>query len=376
MNSSSKLVLLALGFFVALLFVVIVAAAIYASRWVLYLVVFLMFALFIFALDVMYRREQIAQQGSNELTYSTGVAPAITSSPRSSLTPGKPIKRSRVRLGSGHETSVSASREPARRHIEEIHDLLGRLTSCAESLYQYGNPDDALNLLADLSLNDQKRLLCLALVEGRREYTGNAVKQMLLRLDPRYTDLEAVLTNLPSEDRAEIEKSRLRALEGELPDEPKAPAEPTEFDRQRITDALREVADEIGLLSYEDAVWVLIPRNPEEEVVWVEAVRSDDPALSKVRLSWMTLYQPGKEERYELITMMRRALWVLHAHNHPREFPEEPEVPEASPEDRAVSVSWKYARPELVDKMKFFTVTGSRVVEYSMQGNLTKEWPI
>lgn len=371
--------LFVLGCFVALLIAVIMAAAVNLPHRIIYLIVFFMFALFIFALQVMHQRDQVAHQGGSKSAFSTvGVsATTLASPPRVYSNPlEKPVKRIRVRPGSGQETPVSAAGKPPRRHIEEIRDLLQRLTSCAESVYQYRNSDDALNLLADLSLNDQKRLLCLALVEGRKEYTGSAVRQMLLRLDPRYSDFEAVLATLPDEDMAEIKKSHLRVLGRELPDEPKAPAKPTELDHKRIAKALREVADEIGLLPYEDAVWILIPRNPEEEVVWVEAVRSEDPVLSKVRFSWMTLYQPGKDELYELITMMRCALWVLHVHNHPREISKEPEVPEASPEDRVFSVFWKQARPELVDKMKFFTVTGNCALEYSMQNNLTKEWPL
>ena len=281
-------------------------------------------------------------------------------------------RRPRVRLGAPIN-GVS----PVRRHIEEIRDLLNRLVPCSESLYQYGNPDDALNLLADLTLNDQKRLLCLGLIEGKKEYIGNAVRQMLLKLDPSYTTVGRVLASLPEEDRNEIEKSRFRMLHGELTDEPKPVLPLTETDRQRITRELRDVARDIGGLPYEDAVWILVPKNAETEATWIEAVGGggEDPLLSEVRLSHRVFYNPSSEARYQLLTEFRRALWVLHVHNHPAE-PNKgaTAIPEASSQDREFSVSWKYMRPELAEKIKFFIVMGLNIVEYSLEGNLTHQW--
>lgn len=85
--------------------------------------------------------------------------------------------------------------------------------------------------------------------------------------------------------------------------------------------------------------------------------------MSRTRLSFEVMYDPKKEEKYDLIIAMRRALWILHIHNHP-ELPDYISLCGPTAADQDFALQWKSIRPELASKMKFFVVQGDSAVEY------------
>jgi hypothetical protein len=90
-----------------------------------------------------------------------------------------------------------------RNSIEELRDMLGCLKNDAEWLYRYGDPSGSISLFKQLTMADQKRLLCLALIEGDKD-TKNVARYLMQRLDPAPSSLEKLLNQMSQEDQIEV----------------------------------------------------------------------------------------------------------------------------------------------------------------------------
>lgn len=241
-----------------------------------------------------------------------------------------------------------------RRHIEELWDMLSHLKQEAEFLYRYGNLASCEDFFNNLSLVDKKRLIYFALTDGNKDMQ-NVAHYFMKKLSPAPGNLEELLAQMSSEDKEEVAGFMKERLSG-----PKAL---TGIDRQRITEELQKACDQLGTLEVEEAFWVLIPNEPEKEAIWIEAIGGKDKDLSRLRFSFTVIYDPEKEERYELITSMRKACWILHLHNHPA-FPGYLKPYEPSSDDKGFAAQWQMYRPELAKKMMFFVISGDRITLY------------
>jgi len=146
---------------------------------------------------------------------------------------------------------------------------------------------------------------------------------------------------------------------------------------QRVIEELKKACAQIGFSDIEEAIWVLIPKNPKEETVWLDAVGGgkDDKILSSIRLPFQVMYRPSEEEKRKLIALMQEALWVLHIHNHPYGVG----LCEPSYNDICFAADWRSINSDITNmmslksilrnaitfKMKFFVIQGNKVVEYS-----------
>jgi len=166
-------------------------------------------------------------------------------------------------------------------------------------------------------------------------------------------DIEVLLSQLEPQDRDEIEEISLQFK-----------------NRFSSIDLFNEIQQELQKaiqmlegLTVEEAFWVLLHSGQLKAADWIEAIgKGEDDVLSQIRLPSRVIYDPQKEEKFNLITTMRQAQCILHIHNHP----ESPNVLfGASSNDRGFAHYWKSYRPELSHKMKFFIIQRGRIIEYT-----------
>lgn len=251
-----------------------------------------------------------------------------------------------------------------RRHIEELRDMLSRLKQEAAFLYRYGNLASLDDFFNNLSLDDKKRLIYLALTEGDKDIQ-NVANYFLKKLSPVPRNLKELLAQMSSEDKGELAELMEDKLSG--------PKSLTAIDEQRITAELRKACDRIGFLEVEEAFWILIPKDPAKDGFWIEAVGGKDETSVRLRFPSEVMYDPEKEEKYDLLTTMRNAMWVLHVHNHPK-LPGHNSLCEPSDEDLGFALEWNSVRPELAKRLKFFVIKENMAVEYSLPQGGTRRW--
>jgi len=104
-----------------------------------------------------------------------------------------------------------------KRPIEKLRDMLGHLKNDAQWLYRYGDPVNSISIFKQLTRDDQKRLLCLALIEDDNDIK-NVARYLLKRLDPATGSLEQLLNQMSTEDQAEVKGISTKVLHNELPD--------------------------------------------------------------------------------------------------------------------------------------------------------------
>jgi hypothetical protein len=244
-----------------------------------------------------------------------------------------------------------------RYHIEELRDFLVVLKNDAALLYQYGNVGRTLNLFAELTEADKKRLVAVALLAGDRDITSVA-RHLMTRLSPAPADQDQLFGQLTVEDRKEAETVFQVGMLKAMTTEEGAIIE-------------REVHKAIGALQglkLESAVWVLLKPNNATDSEWIDA-SGGGPSATGLRLANAFLYNPDPAERAELFTLMRNATWVLHFHNHPEK------IAWASDADQEFARYWKAQRPELSSKMKFFIISGNEAVMYDERDKIgAKYW--
>ena len=251
-----------------------------------------------------------------------------------------------------------------KQSIDELRDMVGHLKGGAESLYRYGDVGHSKTLFNKLSENDQKRLLYLAFLENNTDIT-NVATNLMQQLTHPLRDFEDLLAHMDATDKEEIESLQMQLKQDE--------SELLDADRQRIMDALSESCDKIGSLSYEEAFWILIPSDPEENVTWIQASGKGEHDYAHVRLPDQVQYVPDKDELYKLLNAMRSSLWVLHIHNHPQSS-KETEYYGASPSDSGVAKHWKHLRSDLAARMKFFIVHQNTAFEYTENQSHAVQW--
>lgn len=236
------------------------------------------------------------------------------------------------------------------RNTEELRDILVSLKHDAEYLYQYGDLSYSKDVFNGLSVNDQRRLIYLALSEGDKEMQ-NVAQELMQRFWERSLSPTELLATMSPEDKAEFMKESYITESSE------------ETIAQRIDTELHKTCERIGHSEVEEAFWILIPNDPAVEAVWVEAVGTEGKVSSFVRFHNQVIYNPDREEKYELMSLMRKARYILHVHNHP-ETPGYITYCKPSDNDQSFALYWKSVRPELASKMKFFIVKGHNFVEY------------
>jgi len=251
-----------------------------------------------------------------------------------------------------------------RRHIEELRDMFSRLKQEAEFLYRYGRLASLEDFFKGLSLEDKKRLIYLGLTEGDKDIQ-NVANYFMKKLSPTPENPKELLAQMSSDDKAELAELIEDKLTGSK--------YLTPIDEQRISEELRKACNQIGFLEVEEAFWILIPKDPAEDSSWIKALGGKDETSESIRLPNKVLYEPPKEEKYKLLTDMRKALWVLHVHNHPK-LSGHNSICEPSGDDLGFALHWKSLRPELPNKSKFFVVQENMALEYSLPQGGTERW--
>jgi len=247
---------------------------------------------------------------------------------------------------------------PQRIRREEIRGMLVKMKFCSDCIFQGGDIEMAWKHLWELNNDEERRFLfCHTLVAG--DYIDkSAAKALLLRLNPNWRRLEDVLPTLPEVEREEIltTKSVMDKFH-----QPQTMEALEDKDEKRISMELSKAVNEIGSLSYEEVLWIIISGNEGEGSLWVQGRKEQDKIAS--------------EEKLKLFSSFREARWVLHVHNHPAQYMKGVRI-KASASDRSFSICWKQERPDLEHKMKFFIVAGKEILEYSMIFNKTRMWNI
>lgn len=250
-----------------------------------------------------------------------------------------------------------------RYSVKDLRDMLNRLKRESEFLYQYGDLSSFNDLFNKLSLDDQKRLIYLALTKGDKD-VKNVARYLMKKLNPAPKNFKELLTQISPEDITELESPPMEDEQLELTEN-----EPlTTAAQQRIDEELQKACNKIGFLEVEEAYWILIPSDPAEETIWIEAVGGENKELSRVRIPTLVMYEPTKPEKHNLLIAMRRASCIIHVHNHP-ELPDTlyrqySKSCQPSRADRNFALQWKSDNPEIRSKMKFFVVQGKSFVEY------------
>jgi hypothetical protein len=253
-----------------------------------------------------------------------------------------------------------------RYHIEKMRDMLTSLEYEAQFLYQYGNLSSSLDLFDQLSDCDKKRLIALALTEGNSD-VQNVARCLLAKLNPRPANLNALLSQMSPEDRAEAETYGVQtSSQNERPQLTPALC-------SRILEELQAGCSEIGSQELEQAYWILIPAELEDDATWIEAMGGEDDFYSHYGSPYEVGYNLGQDKKYELLTDMREASWILHIHNHPV-LPWLRGICLPSDQDRNAAMYWKSLWPELAGKMMFFVIQANMAVEYSAEPGWVRRW--
>lgn len=234
-------------------------------------------------------------------------------------------------------------------HIEELYDLVMLLGRSVDSIYQYGDSQYCQQLFDSLSKADQNRLVLLAICIGDKR-----ISDVINNIYHGVKDKKTLLSRLEPQAQAEIEGISVQFINK---------SSPIDIETDEINQELQKAVQVLEGLTVEEAFWVLIYGSPMKTARWIEAVgKGEDDVLSQIRLPSRVIYDPQKEEKFNLITTMRQAQCILHIHNHP----ESPNVLfGASSNDRGFAHYWKSHRPELSHKMKFFIIQRGRIIEYT-----------
>jgi hypothetical protein len=253
-----------------------------------------------------------------------------------------------------------------RYHIEKLRDMLTSLEYDAQFLYQYGNLSSSLDLFDQLSDCDKQRLIALALIEGNSD-VQNVARCLLAKLSPRPADLKALLAQMSPDDRAEAETYGAQtACQNGQPQLTPAVC-------RRILEELQAGCTEIGSQELEQAYWILIPTELEEDATWMEAMGGDDDFFSHYGSPYEVGYSLGQEQKYELVTDMRESSWILHIHNHPV-LPWLRGICLPSEKDRNAAMYWKSLWPDVAQKMMFFVIQANMAIEYAAEPGWVRRW--
>lgn len=257
----------------------------------------------------------------------------------------------------------------ARRNIEELRDMLDVLEKDAPNLARYGHLAGSEDVFRSLSERDRRRFIALAHVMGSKDAKSVAC-YLMTKLNPEPGTERELLASMDPADVKEICDAGVIV---------KAAARPqiTRQDYARIQEEIQAACEEIGGNSQEEAYWVLIPQDLEEDADWIEAIGGKDDLFSIVGSTIEVGCRLSQEELYALLNDMHQARWVLHIHNHPNHsslgfFSPELYIP--SGHDLDFACYWKSIRSEIGARMLFFIVSGDVAIEYSLPHNQYRQW--
>lgn len=238
-----------------------------------------------------------------------------------------------------------------RRNIEELYDIINCLEREASSLYQYGESMYANELYNSLSQSDQRRLIALSLSIGSR-----AICDVINKLYPKSQDVKEILFRMDLQDKTEIEEI-ITQFKNRCSNEIKYCI------KEKINQELQKAFEIMNTLPIEEAFWIFIYEDLVKDSVWIEAASNMGEAyLSRVRFHAMVIYDPKKNDKYNLVSAIRKADYVIHIHNHPK-LPNS--VFGASSNDIGFAGYWKSYRPELGYKMKFYIIQDDKIFAYA-----------
>jgi hypothetical protein len=242
--------------------------------------------------------------------------------------------------------------ENTRKHIEELREeLLGSLHVAWQSVFQYGYFKIAEDPLHRFSEEDQKRILCMALILGPW-HIRRVAEKIIERRGEEWKDCSRMMSTMNEKDRAELESIQRSLGVNSIA---------SESDEMDIKEELAFAHSQMSRLQHEETVWIFIPFERAETIIWVPTNMAGDDQLKRVRFGDAAWENLNKGQEYELLTKVRQSKWTLHLHNHPVSG-----IPLPSPADLSTSTSWKNLRPELKPKMKFFIVGKDSVAEYGL----------
>ncbi len=130
-------------------------------------------------------------------------------------------------------------------------------------MYQYGEPGSTVDFFCSLSEDDRKRLIYVALIFGDSDIKKVA-DYLIQRFNLPAKTPEALSSQMSENDRNELLEI-IRSVQ-------LAPKKLPKYDRDRIRKKLLEILGLMGSLSFEDAYWLLIPPNPEQNIIIINAV--------------------------------------------------------------------------------------------------------
>jgi len=248
-------------------------------------------------------------------------------------------------------------------YLEELRDKLSALKHDAEFLYQYGELSGSIDFFDKLSPENQRLLRYLALTEGDEDVRNVAHRLM----GPVPNSPEELLRQMSPYNRDQLEEARKgrQSKQGLM----------TTSDAERATNELREACNRIGSLAVEEAFWILLPCDPTEKALWIEAAGETGQVLDGYRISSHVAYEPTRDEKHSLIVSMQKAAWVLHVHNHP-DVQGYVVYCAPSSDDMTFASQWKSTGLELADKMRFFVIKGQGVCEYSLPQGRVNPWRV
>lgn len=259
----------------------------------------------------------------------------------------------------------------AKRNIEALRDMLDILEKDAPNLDRYGHLAGSEDLFLTLDERDRRRLIALALILGSEDAQSVAC-YLMTKLNPEPGTEHELLALMDLTDIQEIHEICAAA-------KTTARQQLTRQDCARIMEEIRAACEDVGCKNQEEAYWVLIPQDLEEDADWIPAIGGKDDLFSTIGSTVAVGFHPDQSELYDLLNDMRQARWVLHIHNHPNHsslgfFIPELYVP--SSQDLNFASYWKSIRPEIGARMLFFIVSGDVAIEYALPHNQYRQWLI
>lgn len=254
-----------------------------------------------------------------------------------------------------------------RGRIEELRDELARLRSDVASLHRYGSAAGSLAFLDKLTDCDKRILLYVAVTEGDADVV--AVAEYLMK--SRFADVQSfdeLIQDLPSDILKVLSPKRAPRVRSAASMRAGAKLVP-----ELAREALARACEQMGALDFEDAYWIVLRSRGTDQTQWIQAIDMGDSAISDVRFSSQTVFDPDYHELHELLAEMREADLVLHVHNHPGLHDDE-ERCRASQQDLEFAAFWVERARDVGATLKFFVIADHCAIEYTARDSMARRW--
>lgn len=258
----------------------------------------------------------------------------------------------------------------AERSLEELHGMLQILEQDAAHLRRWNHLDAAQKLFDTLGLDDRQRLVALALSVGSEDVQCVAC-YLMTRLDPEPGSLQELLRQMSEDEVREIQAAvALSAME-----KPKGYL--TSADYARVLEEICYAVEELSPKELEEAYWVLIGEDINEDADWIAAMGGNDDTSALIGSSMSVSLHLAPAELRELLADMRQARWILHIHNHPNPsllgFDAYAEYYE-SEADLDFARHWKARQPDVGQRMMFFVIRQGVAIQYGLPHGRRWRW--